>query len=59
MLSYRINNFLRHTYACTISNCRSFASTNVETGIIIDRDISKFLCFFLKQINIYLSNIFE
>lgn len=45
MLSYRINNFLRQTYACTISNCRSFASTNVETGIIIDRDIQVSLLF--------------
>ncbi|GAB1866996.1 28S ribosomal protein S22, mitochondrial [Camponotus japonicus] len=56
MLSYRINNFLRHTYACTISNCRSFASTSVETDIgVQERDPAPY--FFNRYVQSYLKRL--
>ncbi|KAL6430717.1 hypothetical protein ACFW04_006936 [Cataglyphis niger] len=56
MLSYRVNNFLRHSYARAISNCRNFASTNInETDPILERDPAPY--FFNRYVQAYLKRL--
>ncbi|CAL1679384.1 unnamed protein product [Lasius platythorax] len=54
MFSYRINNSLRHSYARAISNCRSFASANIETDPT-ERDPAPL--FFNKYVQSYLKTL--
>lgn len=54
MLWHRINNFLRHSYARAIFNCRNFASENVETDSI-ERDPTPY--FFNRTVQEYLKTL--
>lgn len=54
MLSHRMKNFLRYSYPRTISNCRNFASANVETDPT-ERDPAPL--FFDKYVQSYLKRL--